>query len=116
MQGSWNLNHGSEFWGIRRRVGNRPEFPFQIKIFQSFCILRSGDSYDSLNDRARMGEETIRQYFCQFCKDPRELYGGCFLNCRSAHEELDMLEKKYVRKRFPGCGGFVDCMKIVWKS
>lgn len=87
-----------------------------MKVLACLRLLRTGDSYDRLDDGACMAEETIRQYFRLFCVDVKHLYEGIYLNRKPTTEELREIESMYRSAGFTGCGGAIDCMKLVWKN
>lgn len=105
-----------DFWGVRKNAAGRVGILPEIKVLACLRVLGTGRSFDDIDDSARMGAETVRQYFRRFVQDIICIYGPAFLNRRPTVEELDGIEEKYADRGFPGCVGCVDCCKLVWKN
>lgn len=110
------VEHCPWYWGTRRVVGNRTGIDSAVKVLACLRILRTGEAYDGLDESARIGEETVRLYFRQFWQDLIEIYGKRFLNRRPTEVELGDIEFDYKEAGFRGCGGAIDCMKLIWKN
>ena len=104
-----------EVWEKRRSASGLGH-PSEVKVLVCLRLLRTGDSYDMMDDGAKMSEESTRMYFRQFIRDMIEIYGGMYLNRRPTKEELKCIEDDYNEVGFAGCGGSIDCMKLIWKN
>lgn len=105
-----------ELWGTRMKSNGRKGIPSTIKILACLRLLRTGDSYDRMDDGCKMAEETLRVYFIKFLKDMKELYAEMYLNRRPTRTELKEIESEYNDAGFEGCAGCLDCMKLKWKN
>lgn len=71
---------------------------------------------DDMDDRARMGEETIQSYPKQFLRVIFTLYCKFYLNCGPDEGGLKNISTAYDNAGFLRYAGCLDCMKLAWKN
>lgn len=102
-----------QYWGTRRVVENRTSVRSTVKIMGCMRLLGIEDVYDSMDDGARIGEETVRIYLKRFMQDMKRRFGSYFLNRHTAAEEKYQIVGQYEDAGFPECRGCIYCTKLL---
>lgn len=100
----WTLRNASGCLGI---LGD-------VKSMGSLRVFTKYHSYDSVDNGARMDEETVRRYFQIFLRDIRNKYGHVCLKGRPTVDEMDDIDMKYQDAGISGCTGALNCCHLKW--
>lgn len=100
----------TDYWGTRTVFGNRLGIHFYVKVLECFRITRSGDAYDEMDDRYKMGQDIIRISVFLSLRRRSRIHTG-----RSSWTS-DQRRYNWAWWRCSTvCTGVIDCMKLSWK-
>lgn len=90
----------SIYFATLKNAAGRRGISSEVKIRACLRLLGTAQPLEDLDDGARMGKETLRRYFRQFCRATVLLYGGEYLNRRPNQVELESIEAFYRSRVF----------------
>ncbi|CAL1380650.1 unnamed protein product [Linum trigynum] len=79
------------------------------KLTSALRMLAYGSPADQLDDYMRMGQNTVLEFFRNFCRAIFGMYSSTYL-CAPTPADL------WIQRGFPGMIGSIDCMHWEWRN